>query len=93
VHGHVIHSGFLVFRCEFNARFPFLLFLPRVSSLLKEVIICLCISFSKMEDRSWMYNGLGGDPLLYLNLVIQFVYRCHQDACLPYEEKRSMAFL
>jgi hypothetical protein len=26
-----------------------------------------------MEDRSWMYNGAGGDPLLYFKHVTQFV--------------------
>jgi hypothetical protein len=26
-----------------------------------------------MEDRSWMYDGVGGDPLLYFKHVTQFV--------------------
>jgi hypothetical protein len=35
--------------------------------------ICLCIYFSKMEDRSWMYDGAEGDPLLYFRHATQFV--------------------
>jgi hypothetical protein len=34
-----------------------------------------------MEDRSWMYHGSGGDPLLYFNQVTQFVEAAKIHAC------------
>jgi hypothetical protein len=40
-----------------------------------------------MKDRSWMYDGAGGDPLLYFKYVTQFVEAIKMHAlCLNKKE-------